>query len=164
MWSLNSLSKHYVVPVRGSYIHTFKFSKTKHYELFVLTCDSKVKVFYLEKQKAVQTRELVSTHENFISDIAFIGVSSFLATVGGDKKLDVWDYWMRMKKGPEARQQFSGHACPIYTVVSSKSGKVYTAGGSEGIFCWKFLGDSSSDFAPQHSWGTVEVGSFLNSI
>lgn len=156
-WILNSLSRHYIVPIKGSYIHTFKFSKSKNYELFVLTCDAKVKVFYLEKQKAVQIREIVNTHESFISDLAFIGFSSFIATVGGDKTVHVWDYWMRVKRGPEARQQFTGHACPIYTIVSSKNGRIYTAGGSEGIFCWKFLGDTSADLAPQGAWGTVEV-------
>lgn len=157
IWTLSNLSRHYIVPVKGSYIHTFKFSKSNHYEMFVLTCDAKVKVFYLEKSRAVQIREIVSTHESFISDLAFVGLSSFIVTVGGDKSLNVWDYWMRTKKGPGAKQHFIGHACPIYTTASSKSGKVYTAGGSEGIFCWKFLGDCTNDFGPQNSWGTVEV-------
>jgi WD40 repeat protein len=141
-WSLNTLLKHYSVAVKGSFIHTFKFSPASNYELFVLTCDSKIKVYALEKSRAYLTREMVNTHENFISDLAFVG-TSYLVTVGGDKAVNVWDYWFRLKKIPEARQQFKGHACPIYSVVGTPGGQLFTAGGSEGIFSWKFLGDYS---------------------
>ena len=140
LWSLETLTKHYSIPVKGSYIHTFKFSPNNLYDLFVLTCDSKIKVFGLQKQKAYLAREQVSTHQNFISDMTFLGAQNYVVSAGGDKQLKVWDYWMRIKKGAESHQEIKGHACPIYSVVSSKSGQIYSAGGSEGIFCWKFLG------------------------
>lgn len=141
LWSLETLSKHYTVPVKGSFIHTFKFSQGSQFELFILTCDSKIKVYGLEKRKAFLAREQINTHQNFVSDMAFLGQSNYIVTAGGDKHLCVWDYWMRIKKSPENHQEFKGHACPIYSVVATKDGTVYSAGGSEGIFCWKCRGD-----------------------
>ena len=163
IWSLGTLSKHYSVNIKGSFIHTFRFSKARNYELFVLTCDAKVKVFGLEKKRAVDKRELIKTHDNFISDIAFIGNQGYIVTAGGDRMVNVWDFWMRVKKAPEARQQYKGHACPIYTIVSDNRGNLYTAGGSEGIFKWAFQ-DSVNRWASDVSIPTDDVRTNNSSI
>jgi len=49
---------------------------------------------------------------------------------------------MRLVSIPGSCQLFIGHSNSINSVVfSSDNKKIYTAGGSEGIFEWEFLGD-----------------------
>ncbi len=65
-------------------------------ELFVLTGECRLKVFALQKTdegiEAYQVRELQAVHREGIEDIAYTPNFRYLASVGADSLLKVWDY------------------------------------------------------------------------
>ncbi|KAL4455065.1 hypothetical protein ABPG74_006447 [Tetrahymena malaccensis] len=115
-------------------------------ELFAITDDSKVKVFGIDRSdpqnnEAHLLREISCVHRNGLNDISLSSNFKYMASVGGDKLLKIWDYEFLLN-GPGSNQVFLSHINKINCIAFSPDNtKIITAGGFEGIYEWNFLGD-----------------------
>lgn len=167
LYNLESLSKQYSISTVNSFIHTIFFPETKYpsedkntqnlsrYQLVALTCDSKIKCFDLKEKSATLRSQLGNLHQNFVADGVFTPNGKFLVSGGGDGCIKVWDGKMRQKTSCT----FKGHSGAVFCVEAGicKEGglKIYSAGGSEGIFEWEFDGDwRGYDFSGEEDFDT----------
>lgn len=164
VWALGSFTKVYDIVVKGAFAHSLFFTDSmKNYELVVLTCERKMRVYQLGLEGAKRRGDLKDTHQNFISGATLTPNLKYFITVGGDKQVALWDHKFRLNSGPSGSARFSGHSQPIYSLAVGQYGKVfYTAGGQEGIYEWEYLGDVN-DYSETmvHTFGdTVSNPSF----
>jgi len=140
----NSATKSKITKIRckNSFVTHFQFSNCGN-ELFVATTNQNLRRYAIVSGKCI--RELPSVHLDGLTSFDLTSNSKFIITVGQDSLVKVWDYEMRLISIPGSCQLFVGHSNPIRKVLFGVDNhKVYTAGGSEGIFEWNFLGDVTS--------------------
>ena len=86
-------------------------------------------------------REISCVHRNGLSNIALSNNFKYMASVGADNLLKIWDYDFSLV-GPGSNQVFLSHISKVNCVLFSPDNtKILTAGGFEGIYEWNFLGD-----------------------
>ena len=57
-----------------------------------MQADTKIKVYAVSQTEAFYLREISSTHRMFLNDIAYTNNFKYLATVGSDSMVKIWDY------------------------------------------------------------------------
>jgi WD40 repeat protein len=77
-------------------------------------------------------RETACTHRDGLNSIDVTDNFKYLASVGSDQLLKIWDYEFELK-GPGENQVYLGHSNKINCVLFSQDNKkIITAGGFEG--------------------------------
>jgi WD40 repeat protein len=144
VWASATLSMKYRVDVAGNPVK-MEFSPNGQ-DLIVQTqgSDSRLKFYRLNGLECTLVKELGGLHPNAVMDAFSISQNNkYLVTGGSDRILKVWDYTMRTG---QAGQAFIGHSQSIANLCFSRnSSHIFSSSkGLEGLFVWRFLGDTSS--------------------
>jgi len=115
-----------------------------------VTKDHRVRTYALSRFEGVFIKELTSVHREGISSIDLSKNGGYMVTGGDDNLLKLWDT-DASKTAPYYFQAFIGHIFPVTAVMFSPQNDrvVYSAGQKDGIYVWRFYGDTATNYYPQ---------------
>lgn len=135
----------------GTFVKKMEFHQNSE-ALFVITTDCKIRIYALQnflenfQMNAYFIKEINCLHRDSLNDMALSPNNRFLFTVGSDNLLKIWEMSNLFSLTSSQPQIFIGHTNPISSVVlKASSGKLFTAGGFEGVYVWDLLDDMEND-------------------
>ena len=136
LYNTETFDKVSIFSLAHNYAHSVRFNDFDANELIVLTCSGSVKIYNISKPDVVKVKnEIPASHGLYTSSIVCLG-SGVYATAGEDACVKFW--------ATQAQSSFlrllhvsKGHLNGIFDMaVDSKQNRLFTTGGSEGIFVW----------------------------
>ena len=121
-----------------------------------------MRFYSLSRFEGVYLRELTSCHREGISGLDLSQNGGFMLTGGDDNLLKLWDSDAQ-KTVPYYFQAFIGHIYPVTACMFSPANNrtIYTTGEKDGIYVWRFYGDTQTNMYPEgadaHQEAYVEV-------
>mmetsp|Transcript_22941 Transcript_22941/g.22257 ORF Transcript_22941/g.22257 Transcript_22941/m.22257 type:complete len:218 (-) Transcript_22941:2310-2963(-) len=137
-------------------VRSFQFANNNR-DLLVITTTSKLRVYSLIKYEGVFLREISTVHRGNIVSHSVSNNNGYLLTGGEDHMIKVWDYEAD-KPTPFYFQTFIGHIYPPNNVIFNPvdNSIVVSAGEKDGLYFWKFYGDTQTQFVHQDQLSVTE--------
>jgi WD40 repeat protein len=150
IWEVQTFSQKFRINTAGFVIQKMIFAPNGQ-DLLVVSYgqDYKVKFYGLNGFEAIFIKEFSGCHPSAeISDFAVSQNSKYLVTGGSDKLIKLWEYGARQNS--LRSQGFIGHSYQIQHLRFSldRNYLISCAAGPDGIFVWKFNGDTSNSATP----------------
>ena len=150
IWDIQTFSQKFRINTTGFVIQKMLFAPNGQ-DLLVTSFgqDYRVKFYGLNGFEAIFIKEFAGCHPSAdITDMAISQNSKYLVTGGSDKLIKLWEYSVRPNN--LRSQGFIGHSYPIQHLRFSldRNFLISCAAGPDGIFVWKFNGDTSNSSTP----------------
>ena len=109
-----------------------------------------MRLYRLNRFEGTFIRELNSVHREGIAAVDLSGNDQYILSGGDDKLIKVWDS-KASKNDPYYYQAFIGHTFPVKACMfkPEDNSVIYTAGEKDGIYVWKFYGNTEPKEKPE---------------
>ena len=128
----------------GTFIKKIFFHQNSEL-LFVITTDCKIRIYGLKndfdnfQMNAYFLNELSCLHRDSLNSMLISPDNRYLFTTGSDNLIKIWNLSPNLTINASP-QLFIGHSNPVTSqILHSKSKRLFTSGGFEGIYVWDVM-------------------------